>query len=53
MDELAQLKLLAGITNRPLMQEYKLGTPESNMSYTGTEKAKLMKKNKIDNELSI
>ena len=48
MDELAQLKLLAGITNRPLMQEYKLGTPESNMSYTGTEKAKLMKKNKIE-----
>jgi len=31
-----------------LMQEYKLGTPESNMSYTGTEKAKLMKKNKIE-----
>jgi hypothetical protein len=48
MDELAQLKLLAGINNRPLMQEYKLSTPESNMSYTGTEKAKLMKKNKIE-----
>ena len=48
MDELAQLKLLAGITNRPLMQEYKLGVPESNMSYTGTEKAKLMKKHKIE-----
>lgn len=48
MDDLAQLKLLAGITNRPLMQEYKLGVPESNISYTGTEKAKLMKKHKIE-----
>lgn len=49
MDEVQQLKMLAGISNRPLMQEYKMGVPDgSNISYTGTEKAKLMRKHKIE-----
>lgn len=48
MDDLQQLKLLAGISNRPLMQEYKIGVPEgSNISHTANEKAKLMRKHKI------
>lgn len=46
MDDIQQLKMLAGITNRPLMQEYKIGTPE-NISHTATEKAELMRKHKI------
>jgi hypothetical protein len=46
MDDLQRLKMLAGISNRPLMQEYKIGVPE-NISHTATEKAKLMRKHKI------
>jgi hypothetical protein len=46
MDDLQQLKLLAGITNRPNIQEYKIGQPD-NISYTGTEKAKLQREHKI------
>ena len=47
MDEISQLKLLAGITNRPLMQEYK-GYQGSNISVTGNEKAQLMRKHNIE-----
>jgi len=48
MDDIQQLKMLAGITNRPLMQEYKIGVPAgSNISYTANEKAKLMHTHKI------
>lgn len=47
MDEISQLKLLAGITNRPLMQEYK-GYEGSNISVTGNEKAQLMRKHNIE-----
>jgi hypothetical protein len=46
MDELQELKVLAGIGNRPQWQEYKIGQTE-NISYTGTEKAKLQRKHKI------
>ena len=46
MDDLQQLKVLAGITNRPNMQEYKASQPE-NISYTGTEKAQLQRKHNI------
>ncbi len=46
MDSLTELKLLAGITNRPLMQEYKIGQ-QDNISHTATEKAELMRKHKI------
>jgi len=46
MDEIQQLKTLAGITNRAVMQEYK-GFPGSNISVTGNEKGELMKKHDI------
>lgn len=46
MDDLQQLKLLAGINNRAVMQEYK-GFPGSNISVTGNEKGELMKKHNI------
>lgn len=46
MDDLAQIKVLAGVS-RPLMQEYKLGQTDCNISHTGTEKAELMRKHKI------
>lgn len=46
MDEIQQLKMLAGISNRPLMQEYK-GYEGINMSVTGNEKGQLMKKHNI------
>lgn len=47
MDELQELKLLAGITNRPNFKEYKLGETE-NISYTGTEKAQIQRDKKIE-----
>ena len=46
MDDLQQLKLLAGIGNRAVMQEYK-GFAGSNISVTGNEKSELMKKHDI------
>ena len=46
MDEIQQLKTLAGIGNRAVMQEYK-GYPGSNISVTGNEKGELMKKHDI------
>jgi hypothetical protein len=46
MDDLESLKVLAGIKNRPNMQEYK-GYAGSNISVTGNEKAQLMKKHNI------
>jgi hypothetical protein len=46
MDDLQQLKMLAGIANRPKMQEYK-GYQGSNISVTGNEKGQLMKDNNI------
>lgn len=46
MDAIQELKLLAGIGNRPQWHEYKLGQTE-NISYTGTEKAQLQRKHKI------
>jgi hypothetical protein len=46
MDDLQQLKLLAGIGNRAVMQEYK-GFAGSNISVTGNEKGKLMKQHNI------
>ena len=46
MDDLQQLKLLAGIGNRAVMQEYK-GFEGSNISVTGNEKGELMKKHDI------
>ena len=46
MDELEQLKMLAGVGNRAVMQEYK-GYPGSNVSVTGNEKAQLMKTHNI------
>jgi hypothetical protein len=46
MDELQQLKALAGIGNRAVMQEYK-GFAGSNISVTGNEKGELMKKHDI------
>jgi hypothetical protein len=46
VDEIQQLKMLAGISNRPLMQEYK-GYEGSNISVTGNEKGQLMKKHDI------
>lgn len=47
MDDIAQLKLLAGVANRPQWTVYE-GYPGSNISVTGTEKAKLMRKHKIE-----
>jgi hypothetical protein len=46
MDDLDQLRLLAGIGNRAVMQEYK-GFPGSNISVTGNEKGELMKRHDI------
>ena len=46
MDDIQQLKLLAGIGNRAVMQEYK-GFAGSNISVTGHEKGELMKKHDI------
>ena len=46
MDSIEELKRLAGITNRAVMQEYK-GYPGSNISVTGNEKGELMKKHDI------
>lgn len=46
MDSINELKFLAGIKNRPAMQEYK-GYAGSNISVTGNEKGELMKKHNI------
>jgi hypothetical protein len=46
MDSIEELKTLAGITNRAVMQEYR-GFPGSNISVTGNEKGELMKKHDI------
>jgi len=46
MDSIDELKLLAGIGNRAVMQEYK-GFAGSNISVTGNEKGELMKKHDI------
>jgi len=46
MDDLDQLRLLAGIGNRAVMQEYQ-GYPGSNISVTGNEKGELMKTHNI------
>jgi hypothetical protein len=46
MDEIAELKLLSGISNKPNWQEYK-GYPGSNISVTGTEKSRLMREHNI------
>lgn len=46
MDEIQQLKTLAGISNCAIMQEYK-GFAGSNISVTGNEKDQLMKKHDI------
>lgn len=46
MDDIEQLKTLAGIGNRAVMQEYR-GFAGSNISVTGNEKGELMKKHDI------
>ena len=46
MDSIEQLKVLAGIGNRAVMQEYR-GFPGSNISVTGNEKGELMKQHDI------
>ena len=46
MDELQQLKALAGIGNRAVMQEYR-GFAGSNISVTGDEKGEVMKQHDI------
>lgn len=46
MDSIEQLRVLAGIGNRAVMQEYK-GFPGSNISVTGNEKGELMKQHDI------
>jgi hypothetical protein len=46
MDSVQELKLLAGIGNRAVMQEYK-GFAGSNISVTGNEKGELMKQHDI------
>jgi len=46
MDSIEELKLLAGIGNRAVMQEYR-GFVGSNISVTGNEKGELMKKHDI------
>ena len=46
MDELKQLKILAGINTRPLFTEYQ-GVAGSNISVTGNEKGELMKQHDI------
>ena len=46
MDDLDRLRLLAGIGNRAVMQEYQ-GYPGSNISVTGNEKGELMRQHDI------
>lgn len=46
MTDIEQLKVLAGIGNRAVMQEYR-GFAGSNISVTGNEKGELMKKHDI------
>ena len=46
MDSIDELRQLAGIGNRAVMQEYR-GFPGSNISVTGNEKGELMKKHDI------
>ena len=46
MDPIHEMKKLAGIGNRAVMQEYK-GFAGSNISVTGNEKGELMKKHDI------
>jgi hypothetical protein len=46
MNDIEQLKVLAGIGNRAVMQEYK-GFAGSNISVTGNEKGELMKRHDI------
>jgi len=46
MNDIEQLKVLAGIGNRAVMQEYR-GFAGSNISVTGNEKGELMKKHDI------
>jgi hypothetical protein len=46
MDSIDELRRLAGIGNRAVMQEYK-GFAGSNISVTGNEKGELMKKHDI------
>lgn len=46
MNDIEQLKVLAGIGSRALMQEYR-GFAGSNISVTGNEKGELMKKHDI------
>jgi hypothetical protein len=46
MNDIQELKVLAGIGNRAVMQEYK-GFAGSNISVTGNEKGELMKKHDI------
>jgi hypothetical protein len=46
MDSIEELKLLAGIGNRAVMQEYR-GFAGSNISVTGNEKGELMKQHDI------
>jgi hypothetical protein len=45
-DPLEELQVLAGVKTRPLFTEYK-GYPGSNISVTGNEKGKLMRKHNI------
>ncbi len=45
-DPINELKQLAGIGNRAVMQEYR-GYPGSNISVTGDEKGQLMKQHNI------
>jgi hypothetical protein len=45
-DPIHEMKRLAGIPSRNIMQEYK-GEPGSNISVTGNEKGELMKKHNI------
>jgi hypothetical protein len=46
MNDIEQLRVLAGIGNRAVMQEYK-GFAGSNISVTGNEKGELMKQHNI------
>jgi len=46
MNDIEQLKVLAGIGNRAVMQEYR-GFAGSNISVTSNEKGELMKKHDI------
>ena len=46
MNDIEQLRVLAGIGNRAVMQEYR-GFAGSNISVTGNEKGELMKKHDI------